>query len=297
MARTAVDISAFIGWVSWNVQFNNSGSFGGSNNFFWDNSNNRLGIMTTAPTSTLTFGSTSTWIAIFNTVDQTTNYERMWMAWWASSVFSFDARAWWSGTASTIRFNSWTSSTAQFDMTTGSSTKGCFDISRTTSWASIVHCSITWTSTASSGVNVWYLDTRTFNQTSTAGYVSFWSNVTETAVWSWGWFFLRYQVASSTRYSVNSVGKTTRDSTITAGGTTGNRTIDKASGTVNFAAAATAITVTCNQCTTSSIVFAVVRTNDTTAVIKNVVPWNGSFVITLSAAATAETSVWFMVYN
>ena len=84
---------------------------------------------------------------------------------------------------------------------------------------------------------------------------------------------------------------------ITPGGTTGNRTINTPAGTVNFAAAATAITVTNNLCTTSSTVFASVRTNDGTAVIKNVVPGAGSFVITLSAGATAETSVGFLVVN
>lgn len=85
--------------------------------------------------------------------------------------------------------------------------------------------------------------------------------------------------------------------TITAGGTTGNQTINKTSGTVNFAAAATAITVTNSLVTSSSLVFAVVRTNDTTATIKNVVPGTGSFVITLTAGATAETSVGFLVVN
>ena len=87
------------------------------------------------------------------------------------------------------------------------------------------------------------------------------------------------------------------DRTITAGGTTGNRTIDKISGTVNFAAAATTLTVTNALVTSSSIVFAVVRTGDTTATIKNVVCSSGSFVITLGAAATAETSVGFVVLN
>ena len=85
--------------------------------------------------------------------------------------------------------------------------------------------------------------------------------------------------------------------TITAGGTTGARTIDKSAGTVNFAAAATAITVTCNKCTSSSLVFATVRTGDSTALIKNVVPGTGSFVITLNAAATAETSVGWWILN
>lgn len=87
------------------------------------------------------------------------------------------------------------------------------------------------------------------------------------------------------------------DKTITAGGTTGDRTIDKLAGTVNFAAAASSITVTNALVTTSSLIFCVIRTNDTTAEIKNVVPGAGSFVITLSAAATAETSVGFFIVN
>lgn len=83
----------------------------------------------------------------------------------------------------------------------------------------------------------------------------------------------------------------------TAGGTTGNQTIDYPSGTVNFAATASSLTVTNNLVTADSIVFAVVRTNDTAAVIKNVVPSSGSFIITLNAAAVAETSVGFLVIN
>lgn len=87
------------------------------------------------------------------------------------------------------------------------------------------------------------------------------------------------------------------NNTITPGGTTGNQTIDKASGTVNFAAGASSLTVTNSWVNTSSIVLAVVRTNDATAYIKNVVCNNGNFVITLGAAATAETSVGFVVFN
>lgn len=92
-------------------------------------------------------------------------------------------------------------------------------------------------------------------------------------------------------------GKLSLLATNTAGGTTGAQTINKPSGTVNFAASATSLVVTNALCTTSSIVFAVVRTNDATAVIKNVVPGSGSFTITLDAAATAETSVGFFIIN
>lgn len=108
---------------------------------------------------------------------------------------------------------------------------------------------------------------------------------------------LNMQVAGVGRFKISSAGKPTYDSTITAGGTTGNQTINKPSGTVNIAAAGTTVTVTNNLVTTSSIVTAVVRTNDTTAYIKNVVPSAGSFVITLGAAATAETSIGFIVNN
>jgi hypothetical protein len=92
-------------------------------------------------------------------------------------------------------------------------------------------------------------------------------------------------------------GKFTFLATNTAGGTTGNQTINRPSGTVNFAAGATTITVTNSLVTTSSIVIPVIRTNDTTATIKNVVPASGSFTITLNAAATGETSVGFFVIN
>jgi len=87
------------------------------------------------------------------------------------------------------------------------------------------------------------------------------------------------------------------DQTLTATGTTGNQTINKSAGSVNFAAAATTLTVTCNKCTANSIVICTVLTNDTTATVKNVVPAAGSFVITLGAAATAETRVGFWVLN
>jgi hypothetical protein len=108
---------------------------------------------------------------------------------------------------------------------------------------------------------------------------------------------LNMQVAGVGRFKISSAGKPTYDSTITAGGTTGNQTINKPTGTVNIAAAGTTVTVTNSLVSTSSIVIAVVRTNDTTAYIKNVVPSAGSFVINLGAAATAEVSIGFIVNN
>ena len=101
----------------------------------------------------------------------------------------------------------------------------------------------------------------------------------------------------STRMTIASTGLISYPTTVTAGGTTGAQTINKLTGTVNFAAAATSLVVTNSLVTTGSIVLCVIRTNDATAVIKNVVPAAGSFTINLNAAATAETSVGFIVIN
>lgn len=87
------------------------------------------------------------------------------------------------------------------------------------------------------------------------------------------------------------------DQTVTAGGTTGAQTINKAAGTVNFAAAATSLVVTDSLVTANSTIYCSIRTNDSTALLKNVVPAAGSFTINLNAAATAETSVGFIVIN
>jgi hypothetical protein len=102
---------------------------------------------------------------------------------------------------------------------------------------------------------------------------------------------------STEKLRLGADGKITVLGTNTAAGTTGARTINRASGTVNFAAGATSLVVTNALCTTASIVFATVRTNDVTAVIKNVVPAAGSFTINLASAATAETSVGFLIIN
>ena len=98
-------------------------------------------------------------------------------------------------------------------------------------------------------------------------------------------------------YKIENDGKISYWATNTAAGTTGAQTIDRPSGTVNFGIGDSALVVTNSLCTTSSIVFATVRTNDATAYIKNVVPAAGSFTINLGAAATAETSVGFFIIN
>lgn len=86
--------------------------------------------------------------------------------------------------------------------------------------------------------------------------------------------------------------------TYTTAGTTGNQTINKASGSIRIAAAGTTVTLTNNLITTSSRVWAICTTNDTTAYVKNTVVAAGSVVINLGAAATAEVEIsWFVLNN
>jgi hypothetical protein len=109
--------------------------------------------------------------------------------------------------------------------------------------------------------------------------------------------FLVQNSTPSDLHKIENNGRISYWATNTATGTTGAQTIDRPSGTVNFAAGASALVVTNSLVATTSIVFAVVRTNDSTAYVKNVVAAAGSFTINLGAAATAETSVGFWVIN
>lgn len=85
--------------------------------------------------------------------------------------------------------------------------------------------------------------------------------------------------------------------TITAAGTTGNQTINKPIGSVNLAAAATSLVVTCSAVGTAAntIVLLTVGSNDTTCKSAAVVVGTGQFTIHPNAAPTAETVVFFEV--
>ena len=99
------------------------------------------------------------------------------------------------------------------------------------------------------------------------------------------------------KFAITNEGTPLLNRTITAAATTGAQTIDKPAGTVNFAAAATSLVVTNSLVTASSIILPVIRTNDATMKSVLCVAGAGSFTIHANAAATAETSVGFLVTN
>ena len=69
--------AAIFGTSSGQVLFNKSGAITGTNNFFWDATNFRLGLRTTSPTHTITIGSGGDGLAYYSTADQTTNFVRL----------------------------------------------------------------------------------------------------------------------------------------------------------------------------------------------------------------------------
>ena len=78
--------------------------------------------------------------------------------------------------------------------------------------------------------------------------------------------------------------------------TTGDQTINQPNGRVLFITGGTSITVTNSLVTANSNVYCSVLAADT-ATIKNVIPGAGSFNILLTAGASAELPVGFMVVN
>lgn len=82
---------------------------------------------------------------------------------------------------------------------------------------------------------------------------------------------------------------------ITPGGTTGNQTINAMSGSVNFAAAATAVVVTNSFVTANSVISLTMATNDATAAGLKYSTGAGSFTIRLGTGPTAETRIDFIV--
>jgi hypothetical protein len=81
-------------------------------------------------------------------------------------------------------------------------------------------------------------------------------------------------------------------------GAPGSTTINTPSGKAAIASAASACTVTCSACLSTSKVFISLLGNDATAVSARVTSINaGNFVVTAVAAATGNTAFDFLVVN
>lgn len=116
-----------------------------------------------------------------------------------------------------------------------------------------------------------------------------------------GGITLRNSGNTATIFGVQSVASGNYTPTMWASnesGTPGNATINRPSGQVAVAIGASAVTVTNDLVTATSVVIATLQAIDVTFTqILSVVPGAGSFVITGNAVATAATKIGFIVIN
>ena len=181
---------------------------------FFDDTNNRVGLLTTAPTHTLTFGSTSTGLTEYNTADQTTNYERGTLA-FSSNVFLLSSLKAGSGTARNIQVLAnnaagtvWGGATGQITNTAAIST-GAGPAHTLTNGSSFSSTTLVQDS---------LLVSQTVNQASgTGGYRGIVVNPTLTAVGSTGANLLVLQAASTNKFRVDSTGNVVVSSAATSG--------------------------------------------------------------------------------
>ncbi len=130
-----------------------------------------LGLTTIAPTHTLTLGSTATGYVHYNTVDQTTNWERV-RQYWNSNTYTIAMEAAGTGTAKNISFS--TNGTARtFTINANPGVGGIYNFSSTTSSVQTV-VGTSSTNTNSSGISAGIGVLDTYNQSSTAGFRSLW---------------------------------------------------------------------------------------------------------------------------
>lgn len=161
------------------------------------------------PTHTITLPSTATGIALYNTTDQTTNYERALMS-WVSNAYTIQIQNGGTGTARPLRLIAAATTLTITDATYG------FIVSRGNTGISLANITSTGL-TASSGTQYGLLINPTINQSSTAAYEALTINVTETATGSGAKNLLNLQVGSVSRFRVSNIGDTVISSAATSG--------------------------------------------------------------------------------
>lgn len=161
-------------------------------------------------THSITLGSTATGIVAYNTSDQTTNYERLRMA-FVSNIYQVVSEASGSGTLRAIRLSPFGAgtSTSYLQMNTSSVTNGLIQMQATTNTAGAIISMINGSWGATSGTQYGLQVAPTLTQSGTAGYTMVLVNPTESSVGSGTMRLLDLQVGGSTKFNVNSNGTVT----------------------------------------------------------------------------------------
>jgi hypothetical protein len=184
-----------------------------------------VGLGTTAPTHTLTLPSTSTGIALYNTADQTTNYQRL-RQYWNSGVYYFVTEQGGSGGSTPIRIGTFGGGIySQFN---SDSTAGILQVGGSTGNAAAIGFSASPTFTASSGTVIGGRISPVINTSGTNGWTACLINPTITTEGSGAKLLLDAQVGGVSKFAVSNTGKITSAlaQTYTATNVTTDRSYD-----------------------------------------------------------------------
>ncbi len=178
-----------------------------------------VGIKTTAPTHSLTIGSTGTGIATYNTVDQVTNYERGIMS-WSGNILSIGTDRGGTGSYRTLRLRGVNAQLDLKDTSAGGTTLMSFSASGNASTASTNSIDFAGaTLTMTSGTNAFMALRPTYNQASgSAANTDFLINRTKTAVGSGAQLFVDYQVATVSKFAMLDTGIISKYAGVTTSG-------------------------------------------------------------------------------
>lgn len=181
-------------------------AFDGAGNVYLSTSTDKVAIGTSSATHALTFPSASTGIALYNTADQTTNYERGLLS-WVSDVLTLQMDRGGTGTARQLRLtaNGTGGATARLTMNRGSAPFFLFDNTSTGNTGNLV--SFTSIIAAASGNQTTFNINPTVNQSSTSGYTGLLVQPTETALGSGVKLLLSLGTSTAANlFGVNNVG-------------------------------------------------------------------------------------------
>lgn len=238
-------------------------------------------------TNTISLDSTATGIALYNTSDQVTNFEKLVIN-WISNVLNIKTSAGGSGTQRAI------SLTAAGVLTlNNNSTLGFTSINGSTATASAIQLLVNGTLSAASGAQYGIQIAPTINQSSTAGYTALLVQPTITANGSGSNLLASFGTnANPGLFVVNQAGHITAEGVTSTGATGTGNFVFATSPTVTLASASTAVTQSAGDNTTAVATDAFVTT-----AIANAIAGNNP-VASVSAATTSSsnTSAWTYVH-
>lgn len=249
-----------------------------------------MGIGTTSPTHSLTLNSTATGIALYNTSDQTTNYERVQM-YWTGNVYTIQTQKGGSGSNRNLTIGT-VSRVLQF-LESPTGTQGFYTFSNSTG-GSLNALSITTTRSNSASVAAELTIQPTYNQSSTAGYTCLLINPTETTTGSGSKLLADFQVGGSSKAKIDNTGLITAPQVINTPATitvTSNAgTVTRANRVNNFTnSSAATMTITMSTTSAADGDMVIVRIKDFSAAAQTIT-WVNTENSTVSAPTTSNGS-------